>query len=64
MEGLKAALVRGRKGGRRRKLSDEGLAMAKAMLKGTAGCISSLLLKREMEGLVMARLRHLRTRIQ
>ncbi len=33
MEGLKAALARGRKGGRRRKLSEEDLAVARAMLK-------------------------------
>lgn len=32
MEGLKAALARGRKGGRPRKLSDEDLAVARAML--------------------------------
>ena len=30
---MKAALARGRKGGRRRKLSDEDLAMARALLK-------------------------------
>jgi DNA invertase Pin-like site-specific DNA recombinase len=36
MEGLKAALARGRKGGRRRKLSDEDLAVARAMLKDAA----------------------------
>lgn len=33
MEGLKAALARGRKGGRRRKLSDGDLAVARAMLR-------------------------------
>lgn len=33
MEGLKAAFARGRKGGRRRKLSDDDLAVAKAMLR-------------------------------
>jgi DNA invertase Pin-like site-specific DNA recombinase len=33
LEGLKAAAARGRKGGRRRKLSDEDLAMARALLK-------------------------------
>ena len=33
MEGLKAALARGRKGGRRRKLMEEDLAVARAMLK-------------------------------
>ncbi len=33
LEGLKAALARRRKGGRRRKLSDEDLAMARALLK-------------------------------
>jgi DNA invertase Pin-like site-specific DNA recombinase len=32
MEGLKAALARGRKGGRRRKLSDADQAAARAML--------------------------------
>ena len=32
MEGLKAALARGRKGGRRKKLSDSDLAAARAML--------------------------------
>jgi DNA invertase Pin-like site-specific DNA recombinase len=32
-EGLKAAAARGRKGGRRRKLSEEDLAMARALLK-------------------------------
>ena len=32
MEGLKAALARGRKGGRRRKLSDEDMKVARAML--------------------------------
>lgn len=32
MAGLKAALARGRKGGRRRKLSDEDLAVGRAML--------------------------------
>ena len=33
LEGLKAALARGRKGGRRRKLGEEDLAVARAMLK-------------------------------
>ena len=33
LEGLKAALARGRKGGRRRKLTEEDLAMARALLK-------------------------------
>ena len=33
MEGLKAALARGRKGGRRKKLTDADLAAARAMLK-------------------------------
>ena len=33
MEGLKAALARGRKGGRRRKLTNEDLAVGRAMLK-------------------------------
>ena len=33
MEGLKAALARGRKGGRPRKLSEKDLAVARAMLK-------------------------------
>jgi DNA invertase Pin-like site-specific DNA recombinase len=33
LEGLRAAAARGRKGGRRRKLSDEDLAMARALLK-------------------------------
>ena len=33
LEGLKAAAARGRKGGRRRKLSEEDLAMARALLK-------------------------------
>jgi DNA invertase Pin-like site-specific DNA recombinase len=33
LEGLKAALARGRKGGRRRKLSEEDLAVARAMLR-------------------------------
>ena len=33
LEGLKAAAARGRKGGRRRKLSDEDLAIARALLK-------------------------------
>lgn len=33
MEGLKAALARGRKGGRPKKLSDADLAVARAMLK-------------------------------
>ena len=33
LEGLKAAAARGRKGGRRRKLSGEDLAMARALLK-------------------------------
>lgn len=33
MEGLRAALARGRKGGRRRKLSDDDLAVARAMLR-------------------------------
>ena len=33
MEGLKAALARGRKGGRPKKLSDADLAAARAMLK-------------------------------
>ena len=33
LEGLKAALARGRKGGRRRKLSEEDLVVARAMLK-------------------------------
>lgn len=33
LEGLKAAAARGRKGGRRRKLSEEDLAVARAMLK-------------------------------
>ncbi len=32
LEGLKAAAARGRKGGRRRKLSEEDLAMARALL--------------------------------
>ncbi len=35
LEGLKAAAARGRKGGRRRKLSEEDLAMARALLKDT-----------------------------
>jgi len=34
MEGLKAAAARGRKSGRRRKLREEDLAMARALLKG------------------------------
>ena len=33
LAGLKAAAARGRKGGRRRKLSEEDLAMARALLK-------------------------------
>ncbi len=33
MEGLKAALARGRKGGRRKKLSDQDQAVARAMLR-------------------------------
>ena len=33
LEGLKAAAARGRKGGRRRKLGEEDLAMARALLK-------------------------------
>lgn len=33
MEGLKAALARGRKGGRPKKLSETDLAVARAMLK-------------------------------
>ena len=33
MAGLKAALARGRKGGRRRKLSEDDLAVARAMLR-------------------------------
>lgn len=33
LEGLRAAAARGRKGGRRRKLSDEDLAMARALLR-------------------------------
>ncbi|MDX7954075.1 helix-turn-helix domain-containing protein, partial [Lichenihabitans sp. Uapishka_5] len=33
MEGLKAALARGRKGGRRKKLTDADLVAARAMLK-------------------------------
>lgn len=33
MEGLKAALARGRKGGRRRKLTEDDLAVARAMLR-------------------------------
>jgi DNA invertase Pin-like site-specific DNA recombinase len=33
LEGLKAALARGRKGGRRRKLGEDDLAVARAMLK-------------------------------
>lgn len=33
LEGLKAALARGRKGGRKRKLTEEDLAVARAMLK-------------------------------
>ena len=33
MEGLKAALARGRKGGRRKKLSEADMAVARAMLK-------------------------------
>lgn len=36
MEGLKAALARGRKGGRPRKLGDEDLAVARAMLADPA----------------------------
>jgi DNA invertase Pin-like site-specific DNA recombinase len=37
LDGLKAAAARGRKGGRRRKLSDEDLAMARALLKVKPG---------------------------
>lgn len=33
LEGLRAALARGRKGGRRRKLSEDDLAVARAMLR-------------------------------
>ena len=33
LEGLKAALARGRKGGRKRKLTEDDLAVARAMLK-------------------------------
>ena len=33
MEGLKAALARGKKGGRRKKLTEADLAAARAMLK-------------------------------
>jgi DNA invertase Pin-like site-specific DNA recombinase len=33
LEGLRAAAARGRKGGRRRKLDEEDLAMARALLK-------------------------------
>src|SRR6201995_4681929 len=33
MEGLKAALARGRKGGRRKKLTEADLAIARALLK-------------------------------
>ncbi len=33
LEGLKAAAARGRKGGRRRKLSEEDLTMVRALLK-------------------------------
>ena len=33
LEGLKAAAARGRKGGRRRKLAEADLAMARALLK-------------------------------
>ena len=33
MEGLKAALARGRKGGRRKKLGEADLVVARAMLK-------------------------------
>ena len=36
LEGLRAAAARGRKGGRRRKLSDEDLAMARALLRDPA----------------------------
>ncbi len=36
IEGLKAAAARGRKGGRRRKLSEDDLAMARALLKDTS----------------------------
>ena len=36
LEGLKAALARGRKGGRRRKLSEDDLAVARAMLRDPA----------------------------
>ena len=36
IEGLKAAAARGRKGGRQRKLSEDDLAMARALLKDTS----------------------------
>lgn len=36
LEGLKAAAARGRKGGRRRKLSEDDLVMARALLKDTS----------------------------
>lgn len=36
LEGLKAAAARGRKGGRPRKLSEDDLVMARALLKDTA----------------------------
>ncbi|HVG49918.1 MAG TPA: helix-turn-helix domain-containing protein, partial [Rubellimicrobium sp.] len=36
LEGLRAAAARGRKGGRRRKLGEEDLAMAKGLLKDSS----------------------------
>ena len=42
IEGLKAAAARGRKGGRPRKLSEEGLAMARALLKDTAISVAQI----------------------
>lgn len=40
--GLKAALARGRKGGRRKKLDDEALAAARAMLKDPALSVAAV----------------------
>ncbi len=42
MEGLKAALARGRKGGRRRKLSEADLAVARAMLNDPTIAVAAI----------------------
>ena len=42
MEGLRAALARGRKGGRRKKLSDADLAVGRAMLKDPTIAVAAI----------------------